>query len=182
MTNQKRYLTRLTQTQYHFKNMKEKVKTFPFDEFAFELCAFIESARNITFALQKEHANNPKFKEWYNKKQEEMRKDELLKFFIEKRNTIVKEGDPGNNAFTFYLEGRLTLPPFEEVGVILTDGIFTLQGEIKAKTKTGIEIPMEKKIIRTPVFPELKSRHVIDACQEYLDKLEALINESQQNI
>lgn len=179
MINQKGHITKLRQAKYHLENMKQKVKSFPFDEFAFELCAFIEAARGITWAMQKEYSNNPKFKEWYSEKQKEMSKDQLFKFFTNKRNAIVKEGHPGNNAFTFYLEGRLTLPPLEEVGVILTEGIFTPEGEIKAKTKKGIEIPMEKKIIRTPVFPELNSRHVIEVCEEYFNKIEALVNETK---
>lgn len=177
--NEKRYITRLKEAQYHLKNMDHKVKVFPFEEFAFELCAFIQASRNITFAMQKEHAENKKFEEWYAKKQEEMAQDELLKFFINKRNTIVKEGDSGMSAFTFYLEGHLTLPAGEEVGIVLVEGIFTPDKEIKAKTKEGKEVSMEVKLIRTPVFPELKSMHVIDACQEYYNKLEGLVKELQ---
>ncbi|MBI2452234.1 hypothetical protein HYV50_04135 [Candidatus Pacearchaeota archaeon] len=179
MTNQKGHITKLRQAKYHLENMKQKVKSFPFEEFAFELCAFIEVARGITWAMQKEYSNNQKFKEWYLKKQVEMGKDSLFKFFTERRNAIVKEGHPGSNAFTFYLEMRVSVPPNETVGVILPQGIFTAEEDIKAKTTDSKEIPMEKKVIRTPVFQELQSRHVIEVCEEYFVKIEALINEAK---
>ena len=110
MANQKGHLTKLKHAKYHFNNMKEKVKILTFEEFNFELCSFVEATRNITFAMQKDYANNLKFKEWYIKKQEEMKKDKLLNFFIKKRNLIVKEGDPGSNIHAFGVESSITIP------------------------------------------------------------------------
>jgi len=182
MANQQGHLTKIKHAQYHFNNMKEKVKILTFEEFNFELCSFIEAARNVTFAMQKEYSNNIKFKEWYTKKQEEMKKDKLLNFFIEKRNIIVKEGDPGSNTNAFGVECSITIPAFEEAKVILTEKMFTGEEEIKAETREGKKIKMEKRVFKIPVFPELEYRPVIEACQEYLDKIEALVKESQQNI
>ena len=174
---QKRYIIKLKQAQYHFSNILAKAKSFPFDEFAFELCAFIESARNITWAMQKEYANNLKFKEWYKLKQEEMSKSQLFEFFNNKRVSIVHKGDSGLTAFTFYIKARTTLPPLEEIHVVMEKGIFTPDNEIVARTKDGKEVPMEKEIIRTPVFLELESRHVTEVCKEYLEKLEKMVVE-----
>ena len=175
MINQKGHLTKLSQAKYHLSNMKQKVKSFPFEKFAFELCAFIEVARSITWAMQKEYSKKLNFKEWYSKKQEEMSNDSIFKFFKDRRNVIIKEGHPGSNAFTFYLEMKVSIPPNETVGVILPQGIFTPQEEIKARTTDDKEIPMEKKIIRTPVFQELQNRHVIEVCEEYLNKIETCV-------
>lgn len=177
MMFEKRYKLKLEQAKYHFSNMQEKVKIFPFDEFAFELCAFIESARNITWAMQKEYGNDINFKKWYKLKQKEMDKDLIFEFFNNKRVAIVHKGDSGNAAFTFYIEARTTLPSLQTVQVVMEKGIFTPDNEIIARTEDGKEVPMEKKIIRTPVFLELQSRHIIDVCKEYLDKLEKIVDE-----
>jgi hypothetical protein len=61
------------------------------NEFIFNMNAFLNSARNVTFALQNEFSNNPHFQAWYSKKREEMGKDNLMKYFIDKRNASVKE-------------------------------------------------------------------------------------------
>jgi len=60
--------------------------------FRFNLNSFIQSLRNITFALQSEKQKIPDFDNWYSKMQEELRKDELLKRFVEGRNIVVKQG------------------------------------------------------------------------------------------
>jgi len=179
MIDQK-YVNRLKQVEYHFNNMQEKAKKFAFGEFDHELCAFIDAARNVTFAMQKECANKPKFGEWYAKKQEEMKKDELLSFFVGKRNTVSKEGARGSDSFTFYLETEfLFTEETSVVGVILPYDIFVNpESNALIKTADGRTLPMGKnKVIITPVFQELKGRHVIDACQEYLDKLNKLVIE-----
>lgn len=173
----KGYLTKLEQSKYHYRNMVEKAKSFPFEEFGFELCAFIESARNVTFAMQAEHGNNQNFKDWYKDKQEEMKKDSVFRFFNSKRVSVVHEGDAGHEALTFYIQGRITLPPLQTVHVIMEKGILTPDHEIVARTEDGREVPMEKSIIRTPVFLELESRHVTEVCKEYLDKLEKMVEE-----
>ena len=182
MTNQKGHLTKIKHAQYHFNNMKEKVKIFTFEEFNFELCSFIQTARNITFAMQKDYSGNKVFDDWYSFKVKEMNKDRIFKFFNSKRVSVVHKGDPGSNIYAFGVECSITIPAFEEAKVILTEKMFTGEEEIKAETKDGKEIKMEKRIFRVPVFPELDHRPVIEACQEYLDKIEMLVEESQHNI
>lgn len=59
--------------------------------FRANLNAFIGSARSITSIMQKEFSSRPGFKEWYGKKQEKMRLDELLRLFINLRNESLKE-------------------------------------------------------------------------------------------
>jgi hypothetical protein len=60
------------------------------DNFQFNLNAFVQALRNITFMLQSEENKPPTFNEWYAIKQEEMRKYDLLRRFRDSRNLIVK--------------------------------------------------------------------------------------------
>lgn len=60
----------------HIKNSKNSV------EFEINFAAFVNSARNVTFVLQKEFNKDNDFKTWYVEKQNEMKQDELCKFFM----------------------------------------------------------------------------------------------------
>jgi hypothetical protein len=68
------------------------INTYHFpDEFQFNLNAFIQALRNITFMLQSEDNKPEGFEEWYAEKQEQMRANELLRRFRDGRNIIVKK-------------------------------------------------------------------------------------------
>lgn len=54
--------------------------------------SFIQHARNVTFALQKEAAARSGFAEWYASKQDEMSTDPLCRWFVRARNRITKQG------------------------------------------------------------------------------------------
>ena len=54
--------------------------------------SFLSSSRAITYALQKEGKKINGFEEWYKEKQDEMRKDELLRFIHEARTIDFHEG------------------------------------------------------------------------------------------
>lgn len=60
-------------------------------EFIFNLNAFIQALRNITFMLQSEQSRPEKFATWYETKQAEMRKNDLLRRFVNARNIVVKQ-------------------------------------------------------------------------------------------
>lgn len=62
------------------------------DEFRFELNAFLSAARAVTFALQAAMSEVPLFAEWYAGKQETMRADPAMRFFINLRNVSQKIG------------------------------------------------------------------------------------------
>lgn len=61
-------------------------------EFRYNLNSFIQTLRNITFALQSEKRQIPNFEEWYSEKQSKLKENQLLKNFVEGRNIIVKQG------------------------------------------------------------------------------------------
>lgn len=59
--------------------------------FRWNLNAFIQALRSVTFFLQKELTPFAGFRDWYAHQQDEMRGDELLRKFVEGRNVVVKE-------------------------------------------------------------------------------------------
>lgn len=59
--------------------------------FRWNLNAFIQSLRNVTFMLQSEKSKIPRFESWYSEKQELMKKSQLLVNIREGRNIIVKQ-------------------------------------------------------------------------------------------
>jgi len=79
----------LHECEYHLNKMIESQNI---EELEINFAAFVNSARNVTFVLQKEFNENKNFETWYKQKQEEMGNDELCTFFNELRNRIVKEG------------------------------------------------------------------------------------------
>lgn len=63
------------------------------EAFRANLNACIQALRNVTFVLQKEKARIPNFEFWYSGWQDKLRADLVLRWLIEARNRIVKEGD-----------------------------------------------------------------------------------------
>lgn len=59
------------------------------DEFRFNLDAFLQSLRSVTWMLQKDKTKIPNFHEWYADKQNEMIKNPCLKKVSDTRTTIV---------------------------------------------------------------------------------------------
>jgi len=60
--------------------------------FMWNLNAFIQALRSITLILQSELGNTPNFGSWYSHWQKRMKQDDLLKRFVEGRNTVVHRG------------------------------------------------------------------------------------------
>lgn len=90
----------LHECEYHLNLM---LKCQNIEELEINFSAFVNSARNVTFVLQKEFKNAEGFLDWYGNpdnleesregtKIYEMRYDELCVFFKELRNKILKEG------------------------------------------------------------------------------------------
>lgn len=63
------------------------------DEFQDALNSAIQALRNTTFMLQSSKANIPGFDAWYAAEQEKMRADPVLRWVVDARNTVVKQGD-----------------------------------------------------------------------------------------
>jgi len=91
--------------KYHLRNL---LNSKHFEEVEINFAAFVNSARNTTFVLQKEFKKTPGFIEWYGNpdkpeegtKLHQMKNDELCKFFLNLRSKITKEGITNLNCST----------------------------------------------------------------------------------
>ena len=59
--------------------------------FRYNLNAFLQALRNVTFVLQKEFSHRDSFREWYQERQKTMKDDPLLRKFVDGRNVVVKK-------------------------------------------------------------------------------------------
>lgn len=86
--------------------------------FRWNLNAFLQSLRSVTFYLQKEMAEAPGFPEHYAVEQEDMRKDLLLKTLAEQRNYVVHEGTltANSRAIIGVFDGRTLKERIHELG------------------------------------------------------------------
>lgn len=62
------------------------------DVFRYNLNAFVQSLRSVTFILQSEKDKIPDFDAWYEHKRVKMKENILLKNFVEGRNIVVHSG------------------------------------------------------------------------------------------
>ena len=89
--------------------------------------ATIQILRTVTFVLQNHKHLIPNFEEWYTKWQDDLRNDPLMRWMVNARNKIEKQGDLEANSFVHaevvasYLEG-----PAIQVPANLTDPITRL--------------------------------------------------------
>ena len=64
--------------------------------------AFVSAARSISFVLQTVMKGIQGFDEWYITEQDQLRANQLARFFVERRNEIQKVGDTKINAGVGY--------------------------------------------------------------------------------
>lgn len=85
------------------------------DGFRRNVQSSIQAFRSVTWLLQKEKESIPSFADWYAKKQDDMRADERLRWLVEARNKIEKQGDLETHS-TFTVEHTDSwLPPEKRV-------------------------------------------------------------------
>ena len=177
----------------------------PSDRRAFEhfLEAAIVYGRSVTFHLQKEFSKYSGFDDWYREKQEEMGKDPLFRFFLDKRNYILKEGPVSiQKTIAVTISETIVVSDFVEVQVIrgkpwYKRGPKILLEDLRApllqkyrRWKYERELARRRKIRnaqqQTEVSeilhfeePEWRSRPATDLGREYLRKLTAVVNEAE---
>jgi hypothetical protein len=77
----------------------QTTKLYPNPEgFRTNLNSTIQELRNVTFILQKEKQKIPNFDAWYAPHQARMKSDTLMKWLVEMRNRVVKQGDLETNS------------------------------------------------------------------------------------
>jgi len=182
---------KLQQAKYHLEEMKKY--SGKQDEYMFNLVSFIQSAREITWYLQKEFKNDPKFDNWYKARQEEMRGDDILRFFKEKRNVVVKQSYPDLKGFTgevtfYYInaQGKMVSgscwadPSMQPTVITVPGGTITINpsGAVIDSNTAGV---LKKCEYETHYFFEdCPGMSIPKLCKEYIDKLENLCYEWQQ--
>lgn len=68
-------------------------------EFTAKLNALLQALRNVTFVMQKELSKDENFDQWYREKQVKMRTLDYMKWAVDARNYIVKQGDLEKRSF-----------------------------------------------------------------------------------
>jgi hypothetical protein len=163
-------------------------------QFIYNMNAFLNSARNVTWVLQEEFAHNSGFKCWYLKRQKEMEEDRLMSFFNDLRVTSVhKEGSPKHSlsvraAYIFPKDGKVLQA--STVGYAKKK----YSDEDKAEMKTlGLVFPSESGELKVvePVYtlvtdwefekaPEgYQGRDILALCIKYYHSLKKIVEEAQ---
>lgn len=108
---------RLFDAQKHWHHANQSY--FDPESFRISVNSCIQELRNVTFVLQSNKRQIPDFDAWYKPWQERMRQNELLRWLVEARNRIVKQGDLELNSILriaiigSYLENEV--PKFERL-------------------------------------------------------------------
>lgn len=166
------------------------------------LMNFITDGRSVTWAVQKQKSKIPDFDNWYKKHQDEMRGDPLLRYFVEVRNEIEKEGvirassgiginnlyagdlirdnkppeEYKNYVKSFFMCDRLGGSGWD---IVLPDG---------TELKHYIELPEDKCIInvrlgglpKTHLGKNIEGLTTVEICQLYVDYLRNIVNSAKK--
>jgi len=145
------------------------------------LRAFVESARSITWIMQKEFSHNINFTAWYREKQEEMKKDELMKFFLELRNASVKVKAIGS---AVRIEGSFgPIPPGETIipiGRIDEGGNLVIENGPVTNGKGNVIEGVKSQTKMVYFFETKPEADAIELCVSYLGKIKIIIDECIQ--
>lgn len=180
MINYMKAYDALDEAKYFLDMMKENIDDL--NKFKYNLDAFIQTGRNVTFHLQREFKKNPEFNSWYVIEQENMSKDPLFCFFTKTRNFVVKEEQitvKGHHELSFSLNAFLAT----KYEIELENANGTKQKIISSEPKPQEKI-QTSNIKRRWYFTNFygKEAEVIPLCLEYIKRLESLLKEAEKNI
>ena len=145
--------------------------------FPYHLSAFLSALRSVTYFLQKQFAEDPKFGAWYEEKQEQMRADPVLKLLHEKRNSALHV-----EPFDLYFKQGFELP-VKYGGVIITNHLEVNQrvepdGRIRMFLKVGSADAEEE--VEPQISWHFSQDDAVDVMQhgfEGLQKIDAMLKE-----
>jgi len=175
---------KLVEAKYFLTKMEKNIDDLV--KFKFNLSAFLSASRSVTFYLQKEFAYNPKFTEWYQKKQNEMKEDPLFKFFNNKRVTVV-------HIKTIDVRGHHEVSFTESIGISdsVTFELRDADGNIKetGSSNSKSKLSPKKKTERTNVtrrwfFTDFNDEdaEIMPLCLRYIRTLQSIVDEASKNI
>jgi len=177
-------IQRLIEVMHMYNQMNKSPKEKP-NLFIANLNSFISLARSVTLVMQKEFHDVPKFAEWYAIKQEEMKNDEDMKFFVELRNESLKEESVGKIVYKVELLEDITVPANETLtwpafkqnneGTLALDEdnkFFKINGVPKPEIKYDYSVNYSFK-----QRPNIPSKTL---CLNHYKKLEKLVTECNE--
>lgn len=86
---------KLEEAEYFFNQMKENLDNPKV--LGFNLSAFVNATRSVTWFMQKEYTESPKFHNWYRLKQKGMKEDSVCRFFHDLRTANIHFESPKIN-------------------------------------------------------------------------------------
>lgn len=109
------------------KNLEQFNKGNDFFDNISSLDNFFSEYRNITFVLQKSIAHT-EYMDIYNQNKEKFLLNETCKWFVDKRNEVLKE-------HPFHLEKRIVIKIYSPyLAVTLSENVFTIENDVKYST------------------------------------------------
>jgi hypothetical protein len=153
--------------------------------------------RSVTWVLQNlRSVNKNDFEDWYVPEQEKMKNDPLMRYFINARNEIEKQGriNVSTRAKIHFSSGDIEKfgpPPPGAKGIFIADQFGGTGWEVEmpngTKEKYYVELPAEigevkQQFINFPetADPELKGKSVEELCELYLNRLEMLLDSARE--
>lgn len=156
------------------------------EEFLFNLNAFIQALRNITFMLQSEPSRPEGFGDWYAIKQAEMKMSALLLKFVEARNIVVKQSSlkARSTARSGVFRGR-----HFKVGMKHSVPLFAPSKWILERLKARVGFFLDEEhsqpweqfgIYRIWVVEELGEQEVLGLCVNVLNQIGAIVENAHR--
>jgi hypothetical protein len=152
------------------------------DEFVLKLNACLTAARSVTFVLQKELSKKPWFENWYGGWQERMKADVRMRWLVEARNMVEKQGDLDTASVALvsvlltdgeHLVSRMEVPPLASPQQVLeTVSLKDLPDRIRQQAVLQVE--------RRWTVPELPDDELLDALGHCYGLLAAVVGEAHE--
>lgn len=154
--------------------------------------------RSVTWVLQ--NLKTPlgrSFEQWYEGKQAEMKSDVLMRYFVDARNILEKQGrvpvatHAHIHSFSSDDISKFGPAPTGATGFFIADQLGGSGWEVElpdgSKQKYYVELPTEvaevtQRFVGLPeaLDPELKGKPVEELCELYLARLDTLLYEARQ--
>lgn len=151
------------------------------EEFQFNLNAFIQALRNITFMLQSEPGKPEGFAAWYATKQAEMAGSDLLRRFVNARNIVVKQSSlqAWSTAQSGVFRGSHLKLGMKHSVPLFAPSTWVLE---RLKANVGFFLDEERTqpweqfgIYRTWVVEQLGKQEVLSLCVQALNRIGTVV-------
>jgi hypothetical protein len=156
----------------------------------------IAFGRSVTFVLQNLRSVAPDFDEWYGPHQDALKADPLMRYFVDARNELEKQGKlsvaTSTRLHSFSGEDirKLGRPPVGAKSFFMGDQLGGSGWEVEladgSVEKYYVELPLSLVEVRQQfsnlpeaLAPELKGASIEELSQRYIDRLTALVNEAK---